>query len=82
MLGPQLLLTSCLASKHSPQGRGSAQSNIGVGEYILCQPEAFTSARKISPPEVPKPAVKKLLTLLTTLWAPQGPLARAKIPPC
>ena len=82
MLGPQLLLTSCLASKHSPQGRGSAQSNIRVGEYSLYQPEAFTSARKTSPPEVPNPEIKKLLTLLTPLWALQGPLARAKIPSC
>lgn len=81
MLGPQLLLTSCLASKHSPQGRGFAQSNLGVGESSLCQPEASTSARKTSPPEFPKPAVKKLLTLLTPLWALQDPLARAKIPP-
>ena len=82
MLDPQLLLMSCLACKHSPQGQGSAQSNLGVGESSLCQPVSSTSARKTSPPEFPKPAFKKLLTLLTPLWAPQGPLARAKILPC
>ena len=89
-VGPRLQRCSVLSSSsrlawppstdHS--GGVLLSPTLGLGSTASANLKPPPSAHKTSLPEDPNPAVKKLLTLLTPLWGPQDPLARAKIPPC
>ena len=65
------------------RGGGLLSVPSGLGSPASANLKPPPSARKISPPEVPKPEVKKLLILLTPLEglqkSPQGP---GSLPPC